>query len=92
MESIEPFNAGVAAALLDFNKDAVPYCQGISDADAQEYAMHYARMLRCRAKGVEVERTRLSGHLFEPDRHLIESALEKMYRKYFAIYLAGRSQ
>ena len=34
MKSPEPFNADVGAALLDFNGEAVPYCQGISDADA----------------------------------------------------------
>jgi hypothetical protein len=93
MESIEPFNAEVATALLGFNQEAVLYCRGISGPDAHEYAMDYARMLRSRAKGVEVERKRFSAHLFEPDRHLIESALEKMYRKYFATYcVAGRRQ
>ena len=51
MKLPEPFNAEVGAALLDFNGEAVPYCQGISDADAHEYAMDYARMLRSRAKG-----------------------------------------
>ena len=86
MGSIEPFNAEVAAALLGFNEEAVLYCRGISDADAHEYAMGYARMLRSRAKDVEFERTRFSGHLFEADRHLIESVLEKMYCKYFATY------
>jgi hypothetical protein len=93
MESIEPFNAEVATALLGFNQEAVLYCRGVSDADAHEYAMDYARMLRSRAKGVEVERTRSSAHLFEPDRHLIESALERMYRRYFATYgVVGRRQ
>jgi hypothetical protein len=84
MRSTEPFNGEVAAALLGFNGEAVLYCRGISDADAQEYAMDYARMLRSRARGGEFERTRFSAHLFEANRNLIEGALEKMYRKYFA--------
>jgi len=72
------------AALLGFNKEAVLYCGGISDADSHEYAMEYARMLRSRAKGIEVERPRFSAHVLEADRNRIEEALEKMYRKYFA--------
>jgi hypothetical protein len=40
MRSAEPFNAEVAAALLGFNEEAVPYCQGISGADAHEYCDH----------------------------------------------------
>lgn len=84
MRSPEPFNAQVGAALLDFNGEAVPYCQGISDADAQEYAMGYARMLRNRAKGSEFERTSFSVHLFEPNQKLIKATLDRMYRKYFA--------
>jgi len=83
MRSTEPFNAEIAAALLAFNEEAVLYCRDISNADAHEYAMDYARMLRGRAKGVEVERPRFSAHLFEPDRNLIKGALEKIYSKYF---------
>ena len=82
--STEPFNAEVGAALLAFNEEAVLYCQGISDADAHEYAMDYSRMLRCRAKGLEFEQTRFSAHLFAPNRSLIKATLEKMYRKHFA--------
>jgi hypothetical protein len=81
MESIEPFNAEVAAALLGFNEEAVLYCGGISGVDAHE---------RSRAKGVEVERPRFSGHLFEADRHLIEGVLEKMYSKHFVTYRVVR--
>jgi hypothetical protein len=84
MRSPEPFNAQVGAALLDFNGEAVPYCQGISDADAHEYAMNYARMLRNRAKGSEFERASFSTHLFEPNQKLIKATLDRMYRKYFA--------
>ena len=86
MRSTEPFSAEVGAALLRFNEEAVLYCRGITDADGHEYAMDYARMLRSRAKGVEFQRTRFSAHLCAPDRKLIEGALEKMYRKYFATY------
>ena len=84
MRSSAPLNAAVGAALLGFNEEAVLYCQGISDTDAHEYAMDYARMLRCRAKGLEFEQTRFSAHLSTPNRHLIEATLDKMYRKYFA--------
>jgi hypothetical protein len=84
MTSAKQFNAEVGAALLSFNEEAVPYCQGISDADEHEYAMDYARMLRTRAKGLEFERTTFSAHLFEPNRNLIKATLDRMYRKYFA--------
>ena len=70
--------------MLDFNGEAVPYCQSISDADAHEYAMDYARLLRSRAKGSEFERTSFSAHLFEPTQKLIKGTLDRMYRKYFA--------
>jgi hypothetical protein len=84
MRSTEPINAAVAAALLGFNEEAVLYCRDISDADAHQYAMEYARMLRSRAKSTEVERPRFSAHVLEADRSSIEEALENMYRKYFA--------
>ena len=79
------FDAATGAALLDFNQEAVPYCQGISNGDAQDYAMEYARVLRNRAKGVELTAVRFSPHLFEPDRNLIKGTLDRMYRKYFAV-------
>jgi len=83
MSSPEPFTASVGAALLGFNEEVVPYCQGISDTAAHEYAMDYARELRNRAKGVEVERTKFPAYLFGPNRNLIKATLDKMYRKYF---------
>jgi hypothetical protein len=80
-----PFNAEIGAALLGFDKEAVLYCHGISDENAHEYAMDYARMLRSRAKGLEFEkRTRFSWHPFGPNRNLIEGMLDKMYSKYFS--------
>jgi len=72
------------AALLGFNEETVLYCGGISEAAAHDYAMDYSRMLRNRAKGLESERIRVPAHFFEPNRKLIASTLEKMYRKYFA--------
>jgi len=85
MKSPASFDAAATSALLDFNGEAVPYCQGISDADAHEYAMDYARMLRSRAKGLQLEdRTRFSAHRFDPNRNLIRATLDKMYRKHFA--------
>lgn len=83
MESLKPFDAAIGTALLNFNEEAVPYCQGISNGDAQDYAMGYARLLRSRAKGVELEAARFSRQLFEPDRNLIKGTLDRMYRKYF---------
>jgi hypothetical protein len=85
MRSSETLNSEVRAALLGFNHEAVLYCQGISAADAHEYAMNYVRMLQNRAKGLEFEkRPGLSAHLFGPNRNLIKSALDKIYRRYFA--------
>jgi hypothetical protein len=84
MNSNEQFNASIGDALLGFNREAVLYCQGISDADAHEYAMEYARLLRRRAQGLEWERTRFLKLLFEPNRNLIEGTLHKIYCKYFA--------
>jgi hypothetical protein len=86
MRSTERFSAEVGAALLAFNEEAVLYCRSIVDDDAHEYAMDYARMLRGRAKGLELDRTCFSAHLFEPDRDLIEGTLDQMYGKYFATY------
>ena len=86
VRSTKAFNVEIGAALLRFNEEVVLYCRGISNADAHEYAMDYARMLRSRAKGFECERTHFSAHLLEPDRHLIEGTLDRMYRKYFAAY------
>jgi hypothetical protein len=84
MRPPEPFTAAIGAALLGFNAEAVPYCQGISDVAAHEYAMDYARALRNQAGGLELEQVRFSAHLFEPNRKLIKATLDKMYRRYFA--------
>jgi hypothetical protein len=83
MSSSEGFKAEIGTALLGFNHEAVIYCQGLSDADAHQYAMDYATLLRNRAKGSVSERPRFFPHLFEPKRNLIKATLEKMYRKYF---------
>jgi len=79
----ERFNAELSAALLAFNGEAVVYCRGISDIVAQEYAMEYARMLQNRAKGIEAQLPRIPSGLFEPNRNLIRSTLERMWEKYF---------
>jgi hypothetical protein len=79
----ERFNAEFSAALLAFNGEAVVYCRGISDTVAQEYAMDYARMLQNRAKGMEGQLPRFPSGLFEPNRNLIRSTLNKMWEKYF---------
>ena len=77
------FNAEFSTALLEFNREAVVYCQGISDTVAHEYAMDYARMLQNRAKGIEVSLPRIPYGLFEPNRKLIRATLEKIREKYF---------
>src|SRR5215468_3782672 len=79
----EPVNAELRAALLGFNGEAVVYCKGISDIVAQEYAMDYARMLQNRAKGIEAQLPRIPSGLFEPNRNLIRSTLDRMWEKYF---------
>src|SRR5215467_11178665 len=70
------FDAELSAALLGFIGEAVPYCQGISDTVAKEYAMNYARMLQNRAKGIESSLPRIPHGLFEPNRNLIRSTLD----------------
>jgi hypothetical protein len=78
------FDTQLGAALLAFDAEAVLYCRGISDMVAQEYALNYARMLRNRAQGVEFSLPSIPHGLFEPNRKLIRSALEKISVKYFA--------
>ena len=77
------FNAEFSAAVLAFNGEAVLYCQGISDLVAQEYARNYARMLLNRAKGVDFSLPRIPHGLFEPNRNLIQSTLQRMCEKHF---------
>ena len=77
------FDAKFGVALLGFNGEAVPYCQGMSDAVAQEYAIDYAKMLQNRAKGIEFSLPRIPHGLFEPNRKLIRSNLDRMSEKYF---------
>jgi hypothetical protein len=77
------FDAKLGAALVGFNGEAVLYCQGISDMVAQEYAMNYARMLQNRARGIEFSLPRIPPGLFEPNRNLIRSILDRMSEKYF---------
>ena len=84
MSPIEPFDAETSTALLGFNAEAVLYCRGISDNDAYEYAMDYARILRSRAKGLEGEKPTTFSRLFAPNRNLIKGTLDRIYRKHFA--------
>jgi hypothetical protein len=49
----EQLNSEFSTAFLEFNREAVVYCKGISDSVAQEYAMEYARVRENRAKGIE---------------------------------------
>jgi hypothetical protein len=77
------FDAEFSTAMLGFNGEAVLYCQGISDSVAREYAMEYTRVLQSRAKGIETQQPRIPAGLFEPNRNLIRSTLERMYEKYF---------
>ena len=79
----EQFDAELASALLAFNQEAVLYCQGISDTVEQEYARNYARMLQNRAKGIEFSLPRILHGLYEPNRNLIRSTLDRISEKYF---------
>jgi len=79
------FNAELAAAVLEFNGEALVYCDGISDTVAHEYAVSYARMLQDKAKGIDSLPPRIPHGLFEPNRNLIRSTLERMSKKYFAV-------
>ena len=77
------FDAEFSAALFGFNGEAVLYCQGISDIVARDYATDYARLLENRAKGIEAQQPRIPTGLFEPNRNLIRSTLDRMYEKHF---------
>jgi hypothetical protein len=79
----ERLNSEFSAALLGFNGEAVVYCRGISDSVAQEYAMEYVRMLQNRAKGLEGQIPRTPAGLFAPNRNLICSTLDRMWKKHF---------
>ena len=79
----ERLNSEFSAALLGFNGEAGVYCKGISDSVAHDYAMEYARMLQNRAKGIEGQIPRIPAGLFEPNRNLIRSTLDRMWQKYF---------
>lgn len=50
---------------------------------AQEYARDYTRMLVNRAKGMEFVFPRIPRGLFEANRNLIRSTLDRMSEKYF---------
>jgi hypothetical protein len=79
------FNGEFAAALMGFNGEAVLYCDGISDTLAHDYAMNYARMLQNRAKGLDSSLPPIPHGLFEPNRNLIRSTLDRMSKKYFPV-------
>ena len=83
MVDTDGFDTSFSAALLGFNGEAVLYCQGISDTVAREYAVEYARVLQNRAKGIDAGQPRIPAGLFEPNRNLIRSTLERMYEKHF---------
>ena len=70
-------------ALHGFSGEAVLYCKGISDTVARDYATEYARMLQNRAKGIEAQLPKMPVGLFEPNRNLIRSTLDRMCDKYF---------
>lgn len=77
------FDAEFNSALLGFNGEATLYCQGISDPIAHDYATEYAKMLQNRARGIETAPPRSPVGLFEPNRNLIRSTLDRMCEKYF---------
>ncbi|MBI4472118.1 MAG: hypothetical protein HY646_05580 [Acidobacteria bacterium] len=77
-------NTEMRSALLGFNDEAGLYCKGISDTVAHDYAVEYARMVAARASGVETRLPRIPPGLFEPNRNLICSILERIGEKYFS--------
>jgi hypothetical protein len=79
----ERFDAELAALVISFNREAIPYCRSISDMVAQEYARNYARMLENRAKGMDFSLPRIPHGLVEHNRNLIRSTLNRMFDKYF---------
>jgi hypothetical protein len=80
---ISQFDSEFSNALLEFNRETVVYCQGISDIVARDYATNYARMLRDRMQGNEFSLPRIPVGLFEPNRNLIRATLERMCKKHF---------
>jgi len=79
----DQFDAELSAAALAFHREAVLYCEGISDTVAQEYAINYGRMLLDRVKGIEFSRPRAPYGLFEPNCNLIQSTLDRICDKHF---------
>jgi hypothetical protein len=77
------FDAAFSTALLNFNEEAVRYCRGISDVVAHDYAVEYTRSLQERAKGLESPNPRILPGLFEPNRNLIRSTIDRMYTRHF---------
>lgn len=77
------FDADLATALLAFDQEVILYCQGISDMVARDYARNYARMLQNRARGIDFSLPQVPRGLFEPNRNLIRSTLDRMSKKYF---------
>ena len=88
----ERLNSEFSAALLGFDGEAVVYCRGISDSIAREYAMEYARLLQNRAKGIEGQIPRIPAGLFEPNRNLIRSTLDRLWQKYFPQNAKAKAQ
>ena len=78
-----PFDGKLDAAIHDFTEEAFLYCCGISDIATQEYARKYASMLLSRAQGLEFAPPRIPQGLFEPNRNLIRSTLDKISHKHF---------
>jgi hypothetical protein len=77
------FDPAFGEALLGFNREAVVYCQGLSDTVAHDYAVEYARTLQNRVKGLDNVLPRIPHELFEPNRNLIRATLERMLDTYF---------
>jgi hypothetical protein len=80
----DPNDERLGVALLGFDGEALQYCSNISDMVAQQYARDYARMLQNRAKGLEFTLPRIPHGLFEPNRNLIRTTLERMSDKHFS--------
>jgi hypothetical protein len=81
-KSIGPFDEEFDAALQAFTAEAGIYREGISDHAAHQYAGSFILLLENRARQIETEEPRSRG-LFEPNRNLIRSTLNSLYRRHF---------
>jgi hypothetical protein len=77
------FSRAPNAELRNFNTEAARFCNQICGNRAQEYALDYAKMLRCRAVGRPLAQPENPPEVAEVVREVIASKLERLFEKYF---------